>query len=84
MSIYEDLQPISLAGVSTYPLASRPSKVTVRDFAAPYPRTVRGRPAAIERAALRVRRDEPNGRKRAPITAKPQPTKLSRRARKSR
>src|SRR6266850_912238 len=35
MSIYEDLQPISLDGVSTYPLASRPSKVTVADFAAP-------------------------------------------------
>src|SRR6267143_7209719 len=35
MSIYEDLQPISLDGVSTYPLASRPSKVTVEDFAAP-------------------------------------------------
>src|SRR5712691_9838398 len=35
MSIYEDLQPISLDEVSTYPLASRPSKVTVEDFAAP-------------------------------------------------
>jgi hypothetical protein len=35
MSIYEDLHPISLDGVSTYPLASRPSKVTVGDFAAP-------------------------------------------------
>ena len=35
MSIYEDLQPISLDGVSTYPLSSRPSKVTVKDFASP-------------------------------------------------
>lgn len=35
MSIYEELQPISLAQVSTYPLASRPSKVTVEDFATP-------------------------------------------------
>src|SRR6266851_3998393 len=35
MSIYEDLPPLSLDGVSTYPLASRPSKVTVDDFAAP-------------------------------------------------
>ena len=33
MSIYEDLQPISLDRVSTYPLASRPSKVTIKDFA---------------------------------------------------
>ena len=35
MSIYEDLQPISLDKVHTYPLASRPSKVTVVDFAKP-------------------------------------------------
>jgi len=35
MSIYEDLPPISLDEVSTYPLASRPSKVTVEDFGAP-------------------------------------------------
>src|SRR5258706_15782338 len=35
MSIYENLQPISLDKVSTYPLASRQSKVTVKDFAAP-------------------------------------------------
>ncbi len=35
MSIYEDLQPISLDGVSTYPLSLRPSKVTVKDFASP-------------------------------------------------
>jgi hypothetical protein len=34
MSIY-DLEPLSLAKVSTYPLASRPSKVTVEDFATP-------------------------------------------------
>lgn len=33
MSIYEDLQPMNLDKVSTYPLASRPSKVTVKDFA---------------------------------------------------
>lgn len=35
MSIYEDLKPISLDQVHTYPLASRPSKVTVADFGAP-------------------------------------------------
>jgi hypothetical protein len=35
MSIYEDLKPISLDAVKTYPLASRPSKVTVKDFAKP-------------------------------------------------
>src|SRR5260370_37197396 len=35
MSIYEDLQPISLDQVRTYPLASRSSKVTVADFATP-------------------------------------------------
>src|SRR6266576_4184699 len=35
MSIYEDLKPISLDKVRTYPLASRPSKVTVKDFAKP-------------------------------------------------
>jgi hypothetical protein len=34
MSIY-DLQPINLDKVTTYPLASRPSKVTVKDFATP-------------------------------------------------
>ncbi|HEV7906473.1 MAG TPA: hypothetical protein VGO96_21725 [Pyrinomonadaceae bacterium] len=34
MSIYdEDLRPLDLAKVSTYPLASRPSKVTAADFA---------------------------------------------------
>src|SRR5437879_1164596 len=35
MSIYDDLKPIGLDQVSTYPLASRPSKVTVEDFAQP-------------------------------------------------
>ena len=35
MSIYDDLQPISLDKVRTYPLSSRPSKVTVDDFAKP-------------------------------------------------
>jgi hypothetical protein len=34
MSIY-DQKPIDLSRVETYPLASRPSKVTVRDFARP-------------------------------------------------
>src|SRR5437763_1235953 len=32
MSIYDDLEPIDLSQVHTYDLASRPSKVTVRDF----------------------------------------------------
>jgi arginine dihydrolase ArgZ-like protein len=35
MSIYDDLQPLSLDKVSTYPLASRPSKVSLDDFASP-------------------------------------------------
>jgi len=35
LSIYEDLRPLSLDEVSTYPLASRPSKVTVKDFVTP-------------------------------------------------
>ena len=35
MSIYEDLNPISLDKVKTYPLTSRPSKVTIADFAQP-------------------------------------------------
>src|SRR5215469_6339643 len=34
MSIYP-IQPITLGGVHTYPLASRKSKVSVRDFAKP-------------------------------------------------
>ncbi len=34
MSIY-DFKPISLAEINTYELASRPSKVTVKDFASP-------------------------------------------------
>jgi hypothetical protein len=36
MSIYDDdLRPLELDRVNTYPLASRPSKVTVEDFAQP-------------------------------------------------
>ncbi|HTH50402.1 MAG TPA: hypothetical protein VL501_00630 [Pyrinomonadaceae bacterium] len=35
MSLYEDLEPIDLADIRTYDLPSRPSKVTVADFAAP-------------------------------------------------
>jgi hypothetical protein len=37
VSIYDDdlLRPLELDAVSTYPLASRPSKVTVKDFAEP-------------------------------------------------
>jgi hypothetical protein len=36
LSIYEDdLRPLDLDGVNTYPLASRPSKVTVEHFAKP-------------------------------------------------
>lgn len=35
MSIYENFQPIDLEQIKTYELASRPSKITVRDFAAP-------------------------------------------------
>src|SRR5436305_12296378 len=35
MSIYDDLQPLSFDQVRTYPLASRPSKVIVDDFAKP-------------------------------------------------
>src|ERR1043166_8146646 len=35
MSIYKDLQPLSLDGVHTYPLSARSSKVTVSDFAQP-------------------------------------------------
>jgi hypothetical protein len=35
LSIYRDLQPLNLDKVRTYPLASRPSKVTVDDFAKP-------------------------------------------------
>ncbi|MGI8639355.1 MAG: hypothetical protein ACR2MG_05310 [Pyrinomonadaceae bacterium] len=35
MSIYENFQPISFGEIKTYKLASRPSKVTVRDFAEP-------------------------------------------------
>lgn len=35
MSIYENFSPISFDKIKTYNLASRPSKVTVKDFAAP-------------------------------------------------
>jgi hypothetical protein len=36
VSIYdEDVRPLDLDRVQTYPLASRPSKVTIKDFAAP-------------------------------------------------
>jgi hypothetical protein len=35
MSIYEQFQPIDLEKINTYELASRPSKVTVKDFAVP-------------------------------------------------
>ena len=36
MSIYDDMEPLGLEGVNTYPLASRPSKVAVGDFARPF------------------------------------------------
>ncbi len=36
MSIYEDIKPLGLEGVNTYPLASRPSKVATDDFARPF------------------------------------------------
>lgn len=35
MSIYENLEPINLGKINTYELASRPSKVTTANFAAP-------------------------------------------------
>ena len=35
MSIYENFAPIDLEKIKTYELASRPSKVTIADFAAP-------------------------------------------------
>ncbi|MBK6751911.1 MAG: hypothetical protein IPG67_18455 [Acidobacteria bacterium] len=35
MSIYDQIQPIDLSKIHTYELASRPSKVTVADFAEP-------------------------------------------------
>ena len=35
MSIYTDLEPIDLTNIKTYELASRPSKVSVDDFARP-------------------------------------------------
>ena len=36
MSIYEDIRPLGLEGVNTYPLAERPSKVSTDDFARPF------------------------------------------------
>jgi hypothetical protein len=36
VSIYDDMEPLGLEGVNTYPLASRPSKVAVGDFARPF------------------------------------------------
>lgn len=36
MSIYDDIKPLGLEDVNTYPLASRPSKVGVSDFARPF------------------------------------------------
>src|ERR1035437_4147116 len=35
MSVYKDLEPIDLTAIRTYELGSRPSKVTVDDFAKP-------------------------------------------------
>lgn len=35
LSIYENFQPIDLEKINTYPLASRPSKVTTKNFAEP-------------------------------------------------
>lgn len=35
MSVYKNFQPISLERISTYELASRPSKVTIENFARP-------------------------------------------------
>ena len=35
MSIYDDISPLGLEGVNTYPLAERPSKVSTEDFARP-------------------------------------------------
>ncbi len=35
MSIYDDIQPLDLTHVRTYPLASRQSKIAVEDFARP-------------------------------------------------
>ncbi|MDT7806611.1 MAG: hypothetical protein QOJ70_424 [Acidobacteriota bacterium] len=36
MSIYDDIKPLSLEGVNTYPLSERPSKVAANDFARPF------------------------------------------------
>ncbi len=39
MSIYENFEPINFNEINTYELASRPSKVTVKDFAKPLDET---------------------------------------------
>jgi hypothetical protein len=36
MSVYDDIRPLGLEGVNTYPLAERPSKVSIEDFARPF------------------------------------------------
>lgn len=36
MSIYDDIRPLGLEGVKTYPLSERPSKVAAGDFARPF------------------------------------------------
>src|SRR5919202_5333225 len=36
VSIYDDIKPLGLEGVNTYPLAERESKVAVGDFARPF------------------------------------------------
>ena len=36
MTIYENVKPIDLNAIETYNLASRPSKVTIKDFATPF------------------------------------------------
>jgi hypothetical protein len=36
VSIYDDIKPLGLEGVNTYPLAGRESKVAVEDFARPF------------------------------------------------
>jgi hypothetical protein len=36
VSIYDDIEPLGLEGVNTYPLSERPSKVAAGDFARPF------------------------------------------------
>jgi hypothetical protein len=36
ISVYDDIEPLGLGGVKTYPLAERPSKVATGDFARPF------------------------------------------------